>query len=44
MYQTASLGMKLILSLVTQLEGTLAIESSDHGSGITIDFPVLRMG
>jgi PAS domain S-box-containing protein len=44
MYQTASLGMKLIRSLVTQLEGTLAIESSDRGSSITIDFPLMRMG
>ncbi len=44
MYQTASLGMKLIRSLVTQLEGTLAIESSDHGASITIDFPLITMG
>jgi PAS domain S-box-containing protein len=43
-YQTTSLGMKLIRSLVTQLEGTLAIESSDRGSSITIDFPLVRMG
>ncbi len=44
MYRTTSLGMKLVRSLVTQLEGTLAIESSDRGSSITIDFPLITTG
>jgi PAS domain S-box-containing protein len=43
-YQTTSLGMKLIRSLVTQLEGTLAIESSDRGSSIALDFPLMTLG
>ncbi|MDD1688006.1 MAG: PAS domain S-box protein [Methanoregula sp.] len=43
-YRTTSLGMKLIRSLVTQLDGTLAIESSGRGSSITIDFPLMTKG
>jgi PAS domain S-box-containing protein len=43
-YNTTSLGMKLIRSLVHQLEGTLAIESTDRGSSITVDFPVMTKG
>ena len=35
-----SLGLKLIRSLVQQLQGTLTIESSDRGSTVTIDFPL----
>jgi len=43
-YRTASLGMKLIRSLMHQLEGSLVIESSDRGSNITLGFPVKMEG
>jgi PAS domain S-box-containing protein len=36
--RASSLGLKLIRSLVQQLQGTLTIESSDRGSTVTIDF------
>jgi PAS domain S-box-containing protein len=42
-YYTTSLGLKLIRTLVGQLQGTLAIESSVHGTGVTIDFPLKTM-
>ncbi|MDD1711001.1 MAG: PAS domain S-box protein [Methanoregulaceae archaeon] len=43
-YQTTSLGLKLIRNLVGQLQGTLSIESSDRGSCIRFDFPLKTMG
>jgi PAS domain S-box-containing protein len=38
--RAASLGLKLIRSLVQQLRGTLVIESTDKGSAVKVDFPV----
>jgi two-component sensor histidine kinase len=43
-YYATSLGLKLIRNLVGQLQGTLAIESSGRGTGITIDFPLKTVG
>ncbi len=37
---TSSLGLKLIRNLVRQLQGSLAIESSDRGTLVNIDFPL----
>ena len=38
--RATSLGLKLIRSLVQQLRGTLAIESSARGSKVSFDFPL----
>jgi PAS domain S-box-containing protein len=38
-YQTTSLGLKLIRSLVTQLNGSVTI-TSDHGTEVTVEFPL----
>ena len=37
--RATSLGLKLIRSLVMQLRGTLAIESTDRGSRVNVDIP-----
>ena len=41
--RATSLGLKLIRSLVQQLQGTLVIESTDRGSVVNVEFPV-QMG
>ena len=41
--RATSLGLKLIRSLVQQLQGTLLIESTDRGSVVNVEFPV-QMG
>jgi PAS domain S-box-containing protein len=38
-YQTTSLGLKLIRSLVTQLNGSVTI-TSDHGTEVIVEFPL----
>ena len=38
--QSASLGLKLIRSLVLQLEGTMKIESTTRGSTVNVCFPI----
>ena len=38
-YRTTSLGLKLIRSLVTQLNGSVTITSTD-GTEVTVEFPV----
>ncbi|MEI8331594.1 MAG: histidine kinase dimerization/phosphoacceptor domain -containing protein, partial [Methanomicrobiales archaeon] len=37
---STSLGMKLIRSLVMQLQGTIDIESTQRGSAVTVNFPI----
>jgi two-component sensor histidine kinase len=39
-HHATSLGLKLIRSLVLQLQGTLSIESTVYGSEVNIDFPI----
>jgi PAS domain S-box-containing protein len=43
-YQSASLGLKLIRNLVQQLQGSLKIESSVKGFVVEIDFPLVAGG
>jgi two-component sensor histidine kinase len=42
-YKTTSLGLKLIRSLVTQLNGSVTI-TSDHGTEVTVEFPLQAGG
>jgi PAS domain S-box-containing protein len=42
-YRTTSLGLKLIRSLVLQLNGSVAI-TSDHGTEVTVEFPLHAEG
>ncbi len=38
--KSTSLGLKLIRSLVIQLQGTLDVESTPRGSAVTVNFPI----
>ena len=40
-FETTSLGLKLIRSLVQQLKGTVTIHS-DHGTEVTVEFPAIQ--
>jgi PAS domain S-box-containing protein len=42
--RATSLGLKLMRSLVLQLQGTLTIESTDRGSVVNVEFPIREGG